>query len=335
MFPNKCYISQEKQAEVRQSLEQASIDLVNMQVWKMRFVSVKDCSDKQVKKKKERGGRQQLCELTNHLKMLSLLLWKCSADEYRRRNDPVWTGKERIPSKIEPSSTTSAARKFKDSLFFFFLGGGGQSTNTKTVLTKANGNRPGNHLASKRIQIHNATVQMFNPCWTATLASLPRTSQVARVRNSRTKVLESNTEMTVQIPLTARYRRERTIRSAMLHHGATTADTLPAAHGLWLALLHAASTKTLKMLLRGSNKAMLCISQIVREEKEKTAFEMSTHNKVHSVGLLYSGSVMSKAKYRKCYSSLVRRYDRRRKKKVPLEIADGMRVDKPLSYDKL
>ena len=139
--------------------------------------------------------------------------------------------------------------------------------------------------------------------------------------------------MTVQIPRTARYRRERTIRSAMLHHGATTADTLPAAHGLWLALLHAASTKTLKMLLKGSNKAMLCISQIVREEK--AAFEMSNHNKVRSVGLLYSGSVMSKAKYRKCFGSLVRRYDRRRKKKIPLEIADGMRVDQPLSYDKL
>ena len=139
--------------------------------------------------------------------------------------------------------------------------------------------------------------------------------------------------MTVQIPRTARYRRERTIRSAMLHHGATTADTLPAAHGLWLALLHAASTKTLKMLLKGSNKAMLCISQILREEK--AAFEMSNHNKVRSVGLLYSGSVMSKAKYRKCFGSLVRRYDRRRKKKIPLEIADGMRVDQPLSYDKL
>ena len=42
---------------------------------------------------------------------------------------------------------------------------------------------------------------------------------------------------------------------------------------------------------------------------------------------------MSKAKYHKCYSSLVGLYDSRCKKKVPLKVADGMEIDTPLSYD--
>ena len=53
----------------------------------------------------------------------------------------------------------------------------------------------------------------------------------------------------------------------------------------------------------------------------------------HVASLLYSNNVMSKAKYHKCYSSLVGLYDSRCKKKVPLKVADGMEINTPLSYD--
>ena len=106
-----------------------------------------------------------------------------------------------------------------------------------------------------------------------------------------------------------------------------------AVHGLWGALVHVASVDQLSFLLNGSAKVKQAMCRVMKNRK--TAFEKSDTNKVRSVGLLYSGGVVSKRKYRHIYRAITLRYCQRKKKKVAINIPGGTTVDQPLSYDKL
>ena len=119
----------------------------------------------------------------------------------------------------------------------------------------------------------------------------------------------------------------------MLHHGATPSNMEPAIFGLWLAFIHLAAINQLESLFQNSVKARQAIRRIV--QKQKALFQVSKPNKVRSVGLLYSGQILSKRKYRRSYRSLVRCYSQTKKKQVAIEVMEGVHVDKPLSYDSL
>ena len=168
---------------------------------------------------------------------------------------------------------------------------------------------------------------------TAELVAPPKTSHAKRVRHSPTAVQSLNSQAAQQATCTANHRRARTVSSAMLHHGATPSNMEPAIFGLWLAFIHLAAINQLESLFQNSVKARQAIRRIV--QKQKALFQVSKPNKVRSVGLLYSGQILSKRKYRRSYRSLVRCYSQTKKKQVAIEVMEGVHVDKPLSYDSL
>lgn len=101
---------------------------------------------------------------------------------------------------------------------------------------------------------------------------------------------------------------------------------------LWGALIYNASAALLRRLLRGSAKAMSAISSIVSLRKK--IFKKSLQNSVHSIIMVYAGSITSKAQYRALYRSPCRQFCQQQRKRKAVSIPRGIRVDQLLSYDR-
>ena len=111
---------------------------------------------------------------------------------------------------------------------------------------------------------------------TVELVAPPKTSHAKRVRHSPTAVQSLNSRAAQQATSTANHRRARTVRSAMLHHGATPSNMEPAIFDLWLAFIHLAAINQLESLFQNSVKAWQAFRRIVQKQVSKP-------NKIRSV----------------------------------------------------
>ena len=120
--------------------------------------------------------------------------------------------------------------------------------------------------------------------------------QLFRRGNSEHILLPNKDGVLVVSPVAKRRKRE-TENEAKIIHGASDVDRSPLYDGLWATTMTYAPVSHLKGLVRSSKKMMRqIIPDVVRESI--TEYEKSQDNLIRSIDVLYSGGLMSKAKYK-------------------------------------
>ena len=177
------------------------------------------------------------------------------------------------------------------------------------------------------------------------------TPDVARARKIRkrqrtpTTLQEGNSEHIVLpnkdgvfvVSAAAKRRKMETKNEAKIIHGASDVDRSPLYDGLWATTMTYAPVSHLKGLVRSSKKMMRqIIPDVVRESI--TEYEKSQDNLIRSIDVLYSGGLMSKAKYKaaRLASSFKpkKRGDKRRKARIPIGRM-GLKIPALVPYDQV